>query len=173
MNCLPSHVKTFIYVLSLAFTLTNFWCDKMVLSFAFKIFLTISWTVSYSFHIVSLTIDAIIFLFISSSVIYWLVRNGSTISALFWVVDIKGGSDYFSQCTFVLWTICICICALTKLQHLATRICSHSRNAITQTLRGILHRVRKYLDLTGPRRTVFYRKQYWMWKPNKMQSNFA
>ena len=45
--------------------------------------------------------------------------------------------------------------ALTKLQHLATRICSHSRNAITRTLRGILHGVRLYLDLPGPRGTVF------------------
>ena len=44
---------------------------------------------------------------------------------------------------------------LTRLQHLATRICSHSRNAITRPLRGILHRVRKYLDLPGPHGTVF------------------
>ena len=45
--------------------------------------------------------------------------------------------------------------ALTRLQYLATRICSHSRNAITRILRGILLGVRKYLDLPGPRGTVF------------------
>ena len=67
MNYLSSNLKTFIDILFFAFTLTNIWCDKMVLSFAFKTFLTISRTVSYSFHVVSLTIDAIIFLLISSS----------------------------------------------------------------------------------------------------------
>ena len=41
----------------------------MVLSFAFKTFLTTSRTVSYSFHVVFLTVAAIIFLFISSSCI--------------------------------------------------------------------------------------------------------
>ena len=41
MNCLPSNVKTFIDILFLAFTLTNFWCGKKVLSFTFKTFLTI------------------------------------------------------------------------------------------------------------------------------------
>ena len=45
--------------------------------------------------------------------------------------------------------------ALTRLQYLATRICSHSRNAIIRILRGILLGVRKYLDLPGPRGTVF------------------
>ena len=67
MNCLPSNVKTFIDVLFLAFTLTNFLCGKMVLSFAFKTFLAISGAVSYFFHVVSLTIHAVIFLFISFS----------------------------------------------------------------------------------------------------------
>ena len=55
----------------------------------------------------------------------------------------------------------------------AARICSHSRSAITRTLRGILHGVRKYLDLPGPCGTVFHHKRYRMWKPNKMQSNFT
>ena len=61
MSCLPSNVKTFIDILFLASTLTNFLCGKMVLSFAFKTFLTINHTVSYSFHVVSLTIDTIIY----------------------------------------------------------------------------------------------------------------
>ena len=51
MNCLPSNMKILIDILFLAFTLTNFWCGKMILSFAFKTFQTISWTVSCSFQV--------------------------------------------------------------------------------------------------------------------------
>ena len=68
-------------------------------------------------------------------------------------MDIKGGSDYFSVVHSLSGLFAFS--ALTRLQHLTTRVYSHSRNTITRTLRGILHGVRKYLDLPGPCRTVF------------------
>ena len=65
MNYFPYNVKTFNFFLALV-TFANFWFGEMVFSFASKTFLTISWTVSGSFYMASLTINAII-LFISSS----------------------------------------------------------------------------------------------------------
>ena len=69
-------------------------------------------------------------------------------------MDIKGRSDYFSHVHSLSGLFAFS--ALTSLQHLAIRICFHSRNAISQTLRGILHGVRKYLDLPESHETVFF-----------------
>ena len=88
-------------------------------------------------------------------VVYWFVRNGSTVSAIVQVVDTKGGV-ITSRSVHSFSGLFAFFSALNGLQHLATRICSHSRNAITRTLRGILHGVRKYLDLPRPRGTVLF-----------------
>ena len=118
MNCLPYNVKTFVNFFLALVTFANIWFGQMVFSLASKTFLTISWTVSGSFYMASLTINAIIlFFFLPVALISFSYVSSSTFNF-----------SYFS--IFCDW-ILLCSAALHRSIH-CVRVKSGSLRRISR-----------------------------------------